>query len=81
MSKQVVELEVIPSPLNGRVGRLDSAAGVLREMARIYRAARTGRIPMADASRLTFMLSSMGRLYETVELEQRVTALETRRQS
>lgn len=79
MSKQAGELEVIPSPLNGRVARLDSAAGVLREMARIYRAARTGRIPMADASRLTYMLSSMGRLFETVELEQRVTALETRR--
>lgn len=79
MSKRGGELEVIPPPLNGRVGRLDSAAGVLREMARIYRAARTGRIPMADASRLTFMLSSMGRLYETVELEKRVAALETRR--
>lgn len=79
MSKRGGELEVIPPPLNGRVGRLDSAAGVLREMARIYRAARTGRIPMADASRLTFMLSSMGRLHETVELERRVAALENRR--
>lgn len=79
MSKRGGELEVIPPPLNGRVGRLDSAAGVLREMGRIYRAARTGRIPMADASRLTFMLSSMGRLHETVELERRVAALENRR--
>lgn len=73
------ELPAAPAPLNNRVGKLDTAAGVLREMARIYRAARTGRMRLEDATRFTFILTSMGRLHETVELERRVAALENRR--
>lgn len=59
-----------------RVGRLDSAAGVLREMAKVYRASRQGKLDVHVACRFTYMLQSMGRLWEVVELERRVQALE-----
>jgi hypothetical protein len=67
---------VSPPPV--RVGRMDTASGVLREMTKIYRAARRGELPLADACRLTYMLQSMGRLFETTELERRMKALEDR---
>jgi hypothetical protein len=77
MAQEII-CDFVPLSPAVRVGRLDSAAGVLREMARVYRAARAGRLPTAEAARLTYMLQSMGRLYETVEIERRLTALESR---
>lgn len=65
--------------LPGRPASLKTASGVLREMAVVYRAARRGAIDLQAATRLTFILQAMGKLHEVVELEQRVTALETRR--
>ena len=68
-----------PPLLPGRPASLKTASGVLREMAVVYRAARRGAIDLQAATRLTFILKGMGKLHEVVELEQRVTALETRR--
>ncbi len=47
-----------------------------REMARVYREAKTASIDMADASRLVYMLISIAKMIELGQLEQRITQLE-----
>lgn len=59
-----------------RVGSLNTAAGVLREMSRVYRSSRTGKLDAQLMCRYIFALQAMGRLHETVEIERRVAVLE-----
>lgn len=47
-----------------------------REMARVYREAKTAKLDMADASRLVYMLTSIAKMIELGQLEQRITELE-----
>lgn len=47
-----------------------------REMARVYRDARTGMTDTANASRLVYMLTSIAKMIEIGQLEQRLTILE-----
>ena len=47
-----------------------------REMARVYRDARTGQAETADASRLVYMLTSIAKMIEVGQLEERLNALE-----
>ena len=47
-----------------------------REMARVYREAKTAKLDMADASRLVYMLTSIAKMIELGQLEQRITQLE-----
>jgi hypothetical protein len=47
-----------------------------REMARVYRDARTATTDTADASRLVYMLTSIAKMIEIGQLEQRLIALE-----
>ena len=47
-----------------------------REMARVYRDARTGVADTANASRLVYMLTSIAKMIEIGQLEQRLTILE-----
>ena len=47
-----------------------------REMARVYREAKTAKLDMADASRLVYMLTSIAKMIEIGQLEQRITQLE-----
>lgn len=71
-------------PAPRRKFALTSLRAVRREMGVTYWQARNGEISMADAARLTFILSSIGRVLVDAELEARVLALEleiTRRQS
>ena len=58
--------------------RLDTMARVRRELARVYREARAGRLDVADASKLANILQIMGRMIETSEVETRLDALERR---
>ena len=69
--------ELIPNPAP-RVGRLDTLQAVRRELSRVYRDARTGKIDTADASRLGFLLVSLAKIIEGSTLEQRIAALEQR---
>lgn len=61
-----------PSP------RLDSLAGVRRELARLYREARAGGLGVGEASKLANILQVLGRMIEGAELERRVDELERR---
>lgn len=65
-----------PPPAALRVGRLDTAERVRTEAVRLYRAARQGKVPVADASRLTPLLALICRLIEGADFEQRLAALE-----
>ena len=56
--------------------KLATIEDVRREMARVYREARTGLSDTANSSRLVYMLTSIAKMIEIGQLEQRLTALE-----
>lgn len=65
-----------PTPRPRRI-RLATVGEVADELARVYRETRAGRLDTADASRLTYILSTLGKLREAAEIEQRIAALES----
>jgi hypothetical protein len=46
------------------------------EMARVYRDMRAGKLETADGTKLAYVLSQLGKLIESGELEKRLEALE-----
>ena len=68
-------LLAVPTPrLN-----LHDIDGVRREMARVYRDMRKGRIDPADGTKFAFVLAQLGKLIELGELERRLAELEVTR--
>jgi len=61
-----------------RVSRLDSAHGIKRELARVYRAARTGKLATAESAKLAYILDMLRKAHETLDLEERLNRLEQR---
>jgi hypothetical protein len=57
---------------------LASLTDVRKEMSKVYRQARSGKIRTDEASRFTFMLASIGKVLEVCELERRLEQLEAR---
>ena len=55
---------------------LATSADVRREMADLYRQARTGQVEIADASRLAYILTQLATMLRIDDLEQRTAALE-----
>jgi len=55
---------------------LSTAEDVRREMGRVYREARSKKLPTNEATRLTYILTQMLRATEVYLLEQRLSALE-----
>lgn len=45
-------------------------------MARVYRDMRGGAVPTQDGARLVYVLGELRKLFEAVELEKRIEALE-----
>ena len=64
-----------PTPRRSRA-TLRTLDDVAVELARLYRRAERGRIPTADASRLAYILTSLGKVIEAGAIESRLTALE-----
>jgi len=60
-------LHILPTPQL----KLASIGDCRREMARVYRDARTAKTDTADASRLVYMLTSIAKMIELGQLEQR----------
>ncbi len=71
------EIETL-SPQKGQRYRckLDTMQDVKREMAKVYREARSGMLDVADGSKLVYMLGTIGKVIEGSDLEQRVEVLE-----
>lgn len=68
-------LSLVPTP-----PKIDLATplDVRREMAKVYREAKAGKIDTQDGSRLIYMLSQVGKMIELHEVETRLAALEER---
>lgn len=63
---------VLPAP---RIN-LNNLDGLRREMARVYRDMRGGRVPTQDGARLVYVLGELRRVFEVCDLEKRIAALE-----
>jgi len=78
-SNQVHDGEVLlanPTPNKSLRLRLGSIRDVRREIAAVYKEARTGVIPTQEATRLVYMLISLGNMIKDTELADRITKLE-----
>lgn len=65
-----------PAPRRRYRCRLQSVGDVNRELAKIYREARSEIINVSDASKLANILSTIGRIMADSDLEARIEALE-----
>ena len=61
-----------------RVGKLDSARDIRKELARLYRSGRKGDLPASDCSKLASVLGLVLKSLEVNELTQRIERLEGR---
>ena len=68
--------QAAPGTSPARVGKLDTARDVRKELSRLYRAGRRGDLPASDASKLGSILGLILRSIETTELEERISKLE-----
>lgn len=66
-------LQAVPTPQI----KLATLEDCRREMARVYRDARTAGIDSQDASRFVYILSQIGKFIELSELEKRLEILES----
>lgn len=71
------EVGAIPTPKGVRYrAKLDTLSDVKREIARVYREARSGVTETQDATKQVWMLQALGKVIETSDLEERVKQLE-----
>jgi len=64
---------LLPTPSRIDLKTIDD---VRVEMARVYRDMRARRIDTAEGTKLAYVLSQLGKLIESCEIEQRLEALE-----
>jgi hypothetical protein len=60
-----------PSKIN-----LATSEDVRREMARVYREARLNKLPISDATKLSYILTQILKAHEMMVLESRIELLE-----
>jgi hypothetical protein len=74
------ELSDIPSQKGQRYrAKLDTLSDIKREMAKVYREARSGTVDVQDATKLTWMLQAVGKVIEGSDLEKRIEILEDKK--
>jgi hypothetical protein len=71
------ETDDTPHPLKVRV-KLNTVADVQRELAKLYRLARSKNMDTSEASKLANILVMIARIMETSDLEARLAALEAK---
>jgi phage-related protein len=59
--------------------KLDSIQDVRREMAKVYREARSGVVEVVDGTKLVWMLQAVGKVIESSDLEKRIEILEAKK--
>lgn len=74
--QSLVRTDTAPRPTPHRRFALTTLRSVRREMAYTYWRAHDGELSMADASRLAFILASLGKVIEASDLEFRIRRLE-----
>lgn len=65
-----------PAPVRRYRAKLDTVGNVSKELAKLYREARSGIIDVSDASKLANILAIMSRIIADSDLEQRIEILE-----
>lgn len=55
---------------------LQSLEDVRREMARVYRECRAGKLDITEGGKLSYQLQGIGKMIEATVIEKRLTALE-----
>jgi len=74
------EVETLPRQQGIRYRcKLDTMSDVKREMAKVYREARSGIVDVQDATKLTWCLQAVAKVIEGNDLEKRIEALEQRK--
>ncbi len=74
------EIESLPPQRGQRYKcKLDTLQDVRREMAKVYREARSGLVDVQDATKLTWCLQAVGKVIEGSDLEKRVETLENKK--
>jgi hypothetical protein len=85
MKKQIAGAKHQPVTIDGTSGtctptpakiKLNELEDVRREMARVYREARGGKIDSSEAGRLAYILTGIGKLIEATEIEKRLAQME-----
>lgn len=66
-------LHVLPTP---PTIHLKTADDVRLEMAKVYRSAKANELDVADATKLVYILSQVGKMIETHDIQTRVEAVE-----
>jgi hypothetical protein len=56
--------------------KLETVQDARKEMSKVYREARSGKVDISDASKLANILMLIGRMIESSDLEKRIAALE-----
>ena len=72
-SRATRAVTVLPTPPRIDLKTIDD---VRVEMARVYRDMRAGRVETSDGTKLAYVLSQLGKLIESGEIEKRIEALE-----
>lgn len=73
------EVETLPQQKGQRYRcKLDTLGDVKREMAKVYREARSGIVDVQEATKLTWCLQAVGKVIEGSDLEARIEALEAK---
>lgn len=75
---RVIESIELSSDATPRIN-LSNVEDVRREMARVYREARTHKIPTSDGTKLIFILCQILKAHEIYSIEKRVEMLELER--
>jgi hypothetical protein len=71
------EVDNLPHTTGTRYrAKLDTMQDVKREMAKVYREARSGVVEVQDGTKLVWMLQAVGKVIETSDLEKRIELLE-----
>ena len=78
-SPAVVSVQPDPTPAKRYArSKLQTAADIGNEMAKIYRLAKSGEMDASIATKLTYILQSLAKIRVDGELEDRIAALEER---
>lgn len=69
--------EVIsPTPMHAHKINLSKLSAIRVEMAKVYRESRARKLDTGEATKLVYILSQIGKMYELEVIESRIAALE-----
>lgn len=69
-------VQLVEAPTTTPKIDLRNAAAIRREMAQVYRDMRAGKMETQDGTRLAYVLTQLGKMYELQVIEERLQTLE-----